>query len=46
VALLATRKTNLWQSFLIWMLALLVSAIIGANVVLAWSNLDVVFAIQ
>jgi hypothetical protein len=46
VALLATRKTNLWQSFLIWMLALLVSAIIGANVVLAWSHLDVVFAIQ
>jgi hypothetical protein len=46
VALLATRKTNLWQSLLIWLLALLVSAIVGANVVLAWSNLDVVFAIQ
>jgi hypothetical protein len=46
VAVACTRKTNLWQSFLIWLLALMVSAIVGANVVLAWSNLDVVFDIQ
>ena len=46
VALLATRKTNVWPSFLIWLLALLISAIVGANVVLAWSNLDVVFAVN
>jgi hypothetical protein len=46
VALLATRRMTFWLSVIVWIFAVLVSAIVGANVVLAWSNLDVVFAIQ
>jgi len=45
VALLATRKTSFWQAVIVWVFAVLISAIIGANVVLAWSNIDVVFAV-
>lgn len=46
IAVLATRKTRFGASLIIWIFAVLVSAVVGANVVLAWSNLDVIFAIN
>ena len=43
IALLATRRLGFWSALLVWILAALVSAIIGADVVLAGSNFNFIF---
>lgn len=46
LAFVLTRRRSLWHSLLVWLLALLVSAIIGADIVLAGSNFSLIFPVD